>query len=198
MKILPKILPKIQCSVLKYSGSSGSTVTPPIFSLLLLWMRGGIISGADVKQDPDVAQEPDVAYQYYRRDLRSGLHMFITPNGDTITGEWDTLNATYAIHDILLKDTAEIVAADALGTGPFLFDASGDSVERTMDELLTHAGTSDIMFFCLVNGEYTLRHYSEILTGANLIAADAWCDRILLTKDDGTVLTKDDGTLLTK
>ena len=121
------------------------------------------------------------------------------PNGDEIIDEWNTVNATYLMHhDILLIDPAPIIAADALGTGPFFFDGLGDEVQRTMDEVITHSETSDICFMCITDGKYELRHYSEVLVGQELIDAQGYCSRILLTNDEGDVLTKDDGTILIK
>ena len=150
---------------------------PPVDDKLLLWSLGTVISGSDVIQDPDVAQDPDISYAYYRKDRISGFHMFVTPNGDLISNLWDTTIATYLIyHDILLIDPTPLITADALGTGPFFFDGAGNEVARTMAEIITHAATSDICFMCEHNGKYELRHYDDVLTGQELIDAEAWCD----------------------
>ena len=154
--------------------NTGSGV--PIKNKLLVWARGDIISGSDVSQDPDYAQDPDKEYKYYRRDVISGFHLFCTPNGDTITDHWDgATNATYlAHHEVLLIDPAPLKAADALGTGPFFFDGSGNPVQRTLSEMITHSNNSNIFFMTQHNGYYEFRHYNEVLTGQELIDANAY------------------------
>jgi hypothetical protein len=148
----------------------------PVSSKLLVWARGEIISGSDVIQDPDENQDPDVSYRYYRRDIKNGYHIFCTPNGDTITDHWDgATSATYLLHhEILLIDPAPLKTADALDTGPFFFDGSGNPVQRTLGEMITHSSSSDIFFMTQHNGYYEFRHYNEVLTGQELIDANAY------------------------
>ena len=160
-----------------FISDSGDGNNPPVWNKLLVYAKGPIIHGADVQQNPDTNQDPDIAYEHYRYDEKSGFHLFVTPNGDPISQEWDTSNATYlAWHDILLIDPTPLKAADALGTGPFFFDSSGNPVARTMSEMINHASTSDIFFFCQHNGKYEFRHYNEVLTGQELADAISWCD----------------------
>jgi len=158
------------------TGGGGNSSFPPVKEKLIVYAKGDIVSGVDVDQNPDTDQDPDVSYEYYRRDIMTGYHLYVDPHGDAITNQWDTANATYlAWHDILLIDPAPLIAADALGTGPFFFDASGNPVPRTMAEMINHANTSDIFFFCRRKGKYELRHYNEVLTGQELVDANAWC-----------------------
>jgi len=148
---------------------------PPVYDKLLVYSKGTIISGSDVDQNPDTDQDPDVSYQYYRRDIKTGYHLFVDPQGDTISNQWDTTNATYlAWHDILLIDPAALKAADALD-GNFLFDGSGNPIPRTMAEFQSHSSGSDLFFFCQHKGKYELRIYNEVLTGQELADANAWC-----------------------
>ena len=173
-KVCPTILPKVLSKVAVFSGGGGGGL-PPVWGKLLLYAKGTIISGADVDQNPDTAQDPDVSYKYYRRDIKSGYHIFVDPQGDTITNHWDTTNATYlAWHDILLIDPTELKAADALD-GHFFFDTNGDPIPRTMAEIQSHASSSNVVFFCQHNGEYELRIYNEVLSGQELADANSWC-----------------------
>lgn len=175
MNVISGVIQRPISGVISFCNTSSHGELPQPYSKLILWARGLIISGSDVDQNPDTNQDPDIAYQYYRRDIKSGFHIFITPNGDAISNDWDTTTATYlAWHDILLIDPAPLIAADALGTGPFFFDGSGNPVARTMSDMITHASTSDIFFFSQHNGKYEFRHYNEVLTGSELTDANAW------------------------
>ena len=135
---------------------------------LILRCSGQLISGADVTQDPNQSQDPDLSFGEYRRDTVSGFHFKILPNGDTISGDWNTTNATYhADEPILYIDFAPLVAADAID-GPFFFDAGGAYVERTQAEIEAYCGRTApktaVSFGCK-----GLIMYSVALTGQDLL-----------------------------
>lgn len=145
-------------------GSSGI----PNLSHLLVLATGSTIHGGLVDQDPDAVQDPNVDYKYYRRDSKSGFHLFITDNGETITQKWTSGAATYlAHHDVLLIDEAQLVAADAL-EGPFFFDGAGNEVQRTWADIVAYAADKNSVFA----GQNGLLIYDEALTGDDIAAAN--------------------------
>jgi len=169
-------------------GADVASIYPPVLEHLILWADGTIISGSDVDQDPDAAQDPDVDYEFYRKDEISGFHIFITPTGDTITDDWDTVNATYLIHhDVLLVDPATLKAADAL-EGPFFFDGGGVEVARTQAEIVTYVADKRSVFFCTLRG---VKFYDEVLTGSELVLAARDCGEDIVINFDGLPLTFD-------
>ena len=145
-------------------GNSGGKI-PSVYSKLILWAPGAIVDAFDVEQDFDAEMDPDLEYKFYRRDVKSGFHIFITPNGNPITNKWDTTTATYLLHhDILAIDEAPLVAADAL-EGPFFFDAEGVEIPKTLDEIIAYVAGKASVFY---DQNLGLRMYTEILTGTEL------------------------------
>lgn len=162
LKVLPKVFPKVGIYLIRY----GESIFPPVLDKLVLWAPGRTILGSQIPYgviDEDYTDPPG-EYGIYRDDRFKTLGDFplkIEPNGDTITGDWDTTNATYVID----PDHAIALAADAL-EGPFL------NVPRTQAEIEAYCVGKASVFFCVERG-YKL--YNDILVGQELINASLDC-----------------------
>jgi len=141
----------------------------PVSDKLLLWASGSLQDGATVEWADSDAEwgDPDGEWGFYRRDRYKSpgdFPILITANGDTLTNDWDTTNATYT-----MREESALVTADAL-EGPFFF-SGGVAQAKTQAEIVAYVSGKASVFFC---DDVGLALYSEVLTGSELTDVQAF------------------------